>query len=69
MPRSLSVLTLATALGLVAAPEGVEKVLEKHPDVSIYTASVDERLNDKGYILPGLGDAGDKIFGTKQKDV
>jgi len=44
-------------------------VLEKHPDVSIYTASVDERLNDKGYILPGLGDAGDKIFGTKQKDV
>ena len=54
---------------LVAAPEGVEKVLEKHPDVSIYTASVDERLNDKGYILPGLGDAGDKIFGTKQKDV
>ena len=57
------------ALVLVAAPEGVEKVLEKHPDVSIYTASVDERLNDKGYILPGLGDAGDKIFGTKQKDV
>ncbi len=41
----------------------------KHPDVSIYTASVDERLNEKGYILPGLGDAGDKIFGTKQKDV
>src|SRR5690554_6664088 len=57
------------ALVLVAAPEGVEKVLEKHPDVSIYTASVDERLNEKGYILPGLGDAGDKIFGTKQKDV
>jgi len=57
------------ALVLVAAPEGIEKVLEKHPDVSIYTASVDERLNDKGYILPGLGDAGDKIFGTKQKDI
>lgn len=57
------------ALVLVAAPEGIEKVLEKHPDVSIYTASIDEWLNDKGYILPGLGDAGDKIFGTKQKDV
>jgi uracil phosphoribosyltransferase len=57
------------ALVLVAAPEGIKKVLEKHPDVSIYTASIDERLNDKGYILPGLGDAGDKIFGTKQKDV
>ncbi|MED5466391.1 MAG: uracil phosphoribosyltransferase, partial [Pseudomonadota bacterium] len=57
------------ALVLVAAPECVEKFLEKHPDVSIYTASVDERLNEKGYILPGLGDAGDKIFGTKQKDV
>ncbi|HCW91101.1 MAG TPA: uracil phosphoribosyltransferase [Marinobacter sp.] len=56
------------ALVLVAAPEGIEKVLEKHPDVSIYTASIDDRLNDKGYILPGLGDAGDKIFGTKQKD-
>lgn len=56
------------ALVLVAAPEGIEKVLEAHPDVSIYTASIDERLNEKGYILPGLGDAGDKIFGTKQKD-
>jgi len=53
----------------VAAPEGVKSVLEKHPDVSIYTASIDDRLNDKGYILPGLGDAGDKIFGTKQKDI
>ena len=56
------------ALVLVAAPEGIEKVQEAHPDVSIYTASVDDRLNEKGYILPGLGDAGDKIFGTKQKD-
>ncbi|WP_165856671.1 uracil phosphoribosyltransferase [Marinobacter sp. JSM 1782161] len=56
------------ALVLVAAPEGIEKVLEAHPDVSIYTASIDDRLNEKGYILPGLGDAGDKIFGTKQKD-
>ena len=57
------------ALVLVAAPEGIDRVLEKHPDVSIYTASIDQRLNEKGYILPGLGDAGDKIFGTKQKDV
>ncbi|MDX1635964.1 MAG: uracil phosphoribosyltransferase [Marinobacter sp.] len=57
------------ALVLVAAPEGIERVRKAHPDVSIYTASIDERLNEKGYILPGLGDAGDKIFGTKQKDV
>lgn len=57
------------ALILVAAPEGVDRVLEAHPDVSIYTASVDDGLNDKGYILPGLGDAGDRIFGTKQKEV
>ncbi|MAL99876.1 uracil phosphoribosyltransferase [Hydrocarboniclastica marina] len=56
------------ALVLVAAPEGVKRVQEAHPDVTIYTASIDERLNDKGYILPGLGDAGDRIFGTKQKD-
>lgn len=56
------------ALVLVAAPEGIQKVQDAHPDVSIYTASIDERLNEKGYILPGLGDAGDKIFGTKQKD-
>lgn len=52
-------------LVLVAAPEGIEKVLQKHPDVEIYTASRDERLNEQGYILPGLGDAGDKIFGTR----
>ncbi|MDY0362153.1 MAG: uracil phosphoribosyltransferase [Desulforegulaceae bacterium] len=52
-------------LFLVAAPEGIKKVEELHPDVSIYTAAVDEKLNDKGYIIPGLGDAGDKIFGTK----
>lgn len=52
-------------LFLVAAPEGIKKVEETHPDVDIYTAAVDERLNDIGYILPGLGDAGDKIFGTK----
>lgn len=57
------------ALILVAAPEGIKRVLEAHPDVSIYTASIDDCLNEKGYILPGLGDAGDKIFGTKQKDI
>lgn len=52
-------------LFLVAAPEGLEKVLAAHPDVDIYVAAVDEKLNEKGYIVPGLGDAGDKIFGTK----
>ena len=52
-------------LFLVAAPEGIKKVTEAHPDVDIYVASVDERLNEVGYILPGLGDAGDKIFGTE----
>ncbi|MDR6678674.1 uracil phosphoribosyltransferase [Pseudomonas oryzihabitans] len=56
------------ALVLVAAPEGIAAVTQAHPDVRLYTASVDERLNEHGYILPGLGDAGDKIFGTKQKD-
>lgn len=50
---------------LVAAPEGIKLVNEAHPDVAIYTASVDECLNDHGYIVPGLGDAGDRIFGTK----
>lgn len=50
---------------LVAVPEGLERIERKHPDVDIYVASVDERLNENGYILPGLGDAGDKIFGTK----
>lgn len=52
-------------LFLVAAPEGIEKITSAHPDVDIYTASIDDKLNDIGYILPGLGDAGDKIFGTK----
>ncbi len=52
-------------LFLVAVPEGLEKVSRAHPDVEIYVASIDERLNEQGYILPGLGDAGDKIFGTK----
>jgi len=50
---------------LVSAPEGVEKVQDLHPDVDIYTAALDDRLNEDGYILPGLGDAGDKLFGTK----
>lgn len=49
---------------LVAAPEGVEKTLAAHPDIEIFTASQDQCLNEKGYIIPGLGDAGDKIFGT-----
>lgn len=52
-------------LFLVAAPEGVKRVTEAHPDVDIYVASIDDRLNEVGYILPGLGDAGDKIFGTQ----
>ncbi|MCJ2162964.1 MULTISPECIES: uracil phosphoribosyltransferase [unclassified Pseudodesulfovibrio] len=52
-------------LFLCAAPEGINRILADHPDVDIYTAAVDERLNDIGYIIPGLGDAGDKIFGTK----
>ncbi len=49
---------------LVAAPEGVKKVQEDHPDVDIFTAALDEKLNDHAYIVPGLGDAGDRIFGT-----
>ncbi|MEE4346521.1 MAG: uracil phosphoribosyltransferase [Paracoccaceae bacterium] len=50
---------------LLAAPEGVARMKEAHPDVPIVTAALDKRLNDKGYILPGLGDAGDRMFGTK----
>ncbi|WP_077619913.1 uracil phosphoribosyltransferase [Bacillus sinesaloumensis] len=50
---------------LVAAPEGVEAMKEAHPDVDIYIAALDEQLNDHGYIVPGLGDAGDRLFGTK----
>jgi uracil phosphoribosyltransferase len=53
---------------LVAAPEGIKKVQELHPEVEIYTASIDDGLNAQGYIVPGLGDAGDKIFGSVQKD-
>lgn len=50
---------------LLAAPEGVAKFVEAHPDVPIYTAAIDERLNSHGYIVPGLGDAGDRMYGTK----
>ena len=50
---------------LVAAPEGVKALQEAHPDVDIYTAALDDQLNDQGYIVPGLGDAGDRLFGTK----
>ena len=52
-------------LCLIAAPEGIEALTKAHPDVQVYCANVDEKLNEKGYIVPGLGDAGDRIFGTK----
>ena len=52
-------------LCVLSAPEGIKKLQEVHPDVQIYTASIDEKLNEVGYIVPGLGDAGDRIFGTK----
>ncbi|MDQ3494143.1 MAG: uracil phosphoribosyltransferase [Pseudomonadota bacterium] len=57
--------TRIKGLFLVAAPEGLKALEAAHPDVDVYTASIDERLNEKGYILPGLGDAGDRIFGTR----
>ncbi|MCG8499490.1 MAG: uracil phosphoribosyltransferase [Firmicutes bacterium] len=50
---------------LIASPEGIERLCKDHPDVEIYCAAVDEKLNDHGYIVPGLGDAGDRLFGTK----
>ena len=52
-------------LSLLASPEGTQRLLQSHPDVKIYTAALDERLDDHGYIVPGLGDAGDRLFGTK----
>jgi len=52
-------------VGLVGAPEGVERLQKDHPDVPIYLASLDEKLNENGYIVPGLGDCGDRLFGTK----
>lgn len=54
-----------TLMDIIAAPEGIEKVRRDHPDVDIFVAAVDECLNDHAYIVPGLGDAGDRIFGTK----
>lgn len=53
------------SINLLAAPEGLDAVLEAHPDVEIYIAALDEKLNEDGYIVPGLGDAGDRLFGTK----
>jgi len=50
---------------LIAAPEGVEALQKAHPDVDIFIAALDEKLNEHGYIVPGLGDAGDRLFGTK----
>jgi uracil phosphoribosyltransferase len=61
-PRSLR------AMCILAAPEGMQSFEELHPDVMVYCAAVDRCLNEKGYILPGLGDAGDRLFGTKEKD-
>jgi len=58
-PRSIKFLCL------LAAPEGIATLRQAHPDVPIYTAAIDRQLNEHGYILPGLGDAGDRIFGTK----
>ncbi len=52
-------------VNLIAAPEGIERVRAEHPDVDIYVAALDEKLNEHGYIVPGLGDAGDRLFGTK----
>ena len=50
---------------LVAAPQGLDKLRQEHPDIQVYVAALDQKLNDRGYIVPGLGDAGDRIFGTK----
>ena len=52
-------------IGLIGAPEGLKRLQESHPDVDIYMAALDDHLNENGYIVPGLGDAGDRIFGTK----
>lgn len=58
-PRSIKLMCL------IAAPEGIERVQKDHPDLDIYTAAIDEKLNDHAYIIPGLGDAGDRLYGTK----
>jgi uracil phosphoribosyltransferase len=52
-------------MAIIGAPEGISKVAESHPDVKVYVATQDRQLNENGYILPGLGDAGDRLFGTK----
>jgi len=57
--------TMIKLVCIVGAPEGVARIEREHPDVDIYLAALDEKLNDKGYIVPGLGDAGDRLFGTK----
>ena len=57
--------THITMMCLVAAPEGVKRLAAEHPDVDVYSAALDEKLNEHAYIVPGLGDAGDRIFGTK----
>ena len=51
-------------LNIIGSPEGVAKIAEVHPDVDVYLGSLDEKLNDHGYVVPGLGDAGDRLFGT-----
>ena len=55
----------STLMNIIGCPEGIKAVTEEHPDVELYVAAVDEKLNEHGYIVPGLGDAGDRIFGTK----
>ncbi len=57
--------TSIKVLNIIAAPEGVEKLMSDHPDIQLYVAALDEKLNENKYIVPGLGDAGDRIFGTK----
>ena len=52
-------------LSIIAAPEGIERLQKDHPDVDIYIANIDRKLNEVGYIVPGLGDAGDRLFGTR----
>ena len=52
-------------MAIIGAPEGISKVAEAHPDVNVYVSTLDRQLNENGYILPGLGDAGDRLFGTK----
>ena len=64
-PRVPALLVGFTALCLLAAPEGLKNFRVEHPDVPVFTASIDSHLNEQGYIMPGLGDAGDRMYGTK----